>query len=40
MDCISLHQYGITNVVASLGTALTDNQARLLKRYVDRVIIS
>lgn len=40
MDCITLHQYGITNVVASLGTALTVNQARLLKRYADKVIIS
>ena len=40
MDCISLHQYGITNVVASLGTALTINQARLLKRYADKIIIS
>ncbi|MPQ42229.1 DNA primase [Clostridium tarantellae] len=40
MDCISLHQYDIKNTVASLGTALTDNQARLLKRYVDKVIIS
>ncbi|NLK93943.1 MAG: DNA primase [Clostridiales bacterium] len=40
MDCISLHQYGITNAVASLGTALTTQQARLLKRYADKVIIS
>lgn len=40
MDLISLHQYGITNAVASLGTALTVNQARLLKRYVSKVIIS
>jgi DNA primase len=40
MDCISLHQYGITNVVASLGTALTPNQAKLLKRYADKIIIS
>lgn len=40
MDLISLHQQGITNVVASLGTALTINQARLLKRYADKVIIS
>lgn len=40
MDCISLHQYGITNVVATLGTALTEYQAKLLKRYVDKVIIS
>lgn len=40
MDLITLHQYGIMNVVASLGTALTTNQARLLKRYADKVIIS
>jgi len=40
MDCISLHQHGITNVVATLGTALTEYQAKLLKRYVDRVVIS
>ena len=39
MDCISLHQSGITNVVASLGTALTINQARLLKRYTEKVVI-
>ncbi|MFU0825399.1 DNA primase [Clostridium sp.] len=40
MDCISLHQYGITNVVASLGTALTIEQAKLLKRYADKIIVS
>ncbi len=40
MDCIALHQYGITNAVASLGTALTLQQAKLLKRYADKVIIS
>ncbi|WP_207751697.1 DNA primase [Clostridium rhizosphaerae] len=40
MDCISLHQYGVTNVVASLGTALTTYQAKLLKKYVNKVIIS
>lgn len=40
MDVISLYQHGITNTVASLGTALTINQARLLKRYVNKVIIS
>lgn len=40
MDCISLHQHGITNVVASLGTALTPFMAKLLKRYADKVIMS
>lgn len=40
MDCISLHQYGITNAVASLGTALTTNQAKLIKKYADRAIIA
>lgn len=40
MDVISLHQSGIINSVASLGTALTENQARLLKKYAEDVIIS
>lgn len=40
MDCISLHQHGVTNVVASLGTALTENQAKLMKRYADTIVIS
>lgn len=40
MDAISLHQYGINNVVASLGTAFTENQARLLKRYANEIIIA
>ncbi|MFL0195833.1 DNA primase [Clostridium sp. WILCCON 0269] len=40
MDCIALHQYGITNAVASLGTALTVNQAKLMTRYADKVIVS
>jgi DNA primase len=40
MDCISLHQHGIANVVASLGTALTPYMAKLLKRYADKVIMS
>ncbi len=38
MDAISLHAHGVTNVVASLGTAFTVEQARLLKRYADEVI--
>ncbi len=33
MDAVSLYQGGIHNVAASLGTALTENQVRLLKRY-------
>lgn len=40
MDLISLHQYGIKNVVATLGTALTDGQGSLIKRYADTAIIS
>ncbi len=40
MDVISLYQYGVRNVAASLGTALTENQARLLKRYTGQVILS
>lgn len=38
MDCIALHQHGIKWVVAALGTALTMDQARLLKKYYDEVI--
>lgn len=40
MDCVSLHQRGIPNAVASLGTALTENQGRLLRKYSEKVIIS
>jgi len=39
MDAISLHQRGIDNAVASLGTALTEKQGRLLKRYKSKIII-
>lgn len=39
MDCITLHQYGINNAVASLGTALTMEQAKLLKRYSKDIYI-
>lgn len=39
MDCLSAWQYGIGHVVASLGTALTSAQARLLKRYTNQVIL-
>ena len=40
MDAISLYQRGITNVVASLGTALTEAQGRLLRKYAEQIIIS
>ena len=40
MDVISLHQRGITNVVASLGTALTEEQGRLLRKYSEQVVLS
>lgn len=39
MDCISLHQHGINNAVASLGTAMTNEQAKLIKRYTRDVYI-
>lgn len=39
MDAISLYQRGITNVVASLGTALTDAQGRLLRKNSEQVIL-
>lgn len=39
MDAISLYQRGITNVVASLGTALTEQQGRLLRKYASQIII-
>ena len=40
MDVVSLYQHGVRNVSASLGTALTENQARLIKRYTKNVILS
>ncbi|MDE6557988.1 MAG: DNA primase [Clostridia bacterium] len=40
MDTLSLYQAGFKNVVASMGTSLTQDQARLIKRYVDTVLIS
>ena len=39
MDTVALQKNNVTNVVASLGTALTENQAKLLKKYTDTVII-
>lgn len=40
MDVISLHQAGFDNAVASLGTSLTTDQARIIKKYVNDVIIT
>lgn len=40
MDVVSLYQSGVRNVSASLGTALTENQARLIRRYTKNVILS
>lgn len=40
MDVIALHQAGYTNAVASLGTALTERQARLVDRYAKKVILA
>jgi DNA primase len=39
MDAIALHQAGVTNAVATLGTAFTDEQAKLLRRWIDRVYL-
>ncbi len=40
MDVISLHQAGFDNAVAPLGTALTENQARMMTKYVSEVLIA
>ena len=39
LDLISLFETGITNVVAPQGTAFTENQARVLKRFVNEVVL-
>lgn len=40
MDVIAMHQAGFTNAIASLGTALTEGQADLIKRYKNKVVLS
>jgi DNA primase len=39
MDVVALHQAGVANAVAPLGTAFTDEQAKLLKRWAERVCL-
>ncbi len=39
MDVISLHQAGFKNTVAALGTSFTDEQARLISRYTNEIVI-
>ena len=39
MDAIALHQYGFDCAVASLGTSLTEDQATLLSKYTDQVVL-
>lgn len=39
-DLLALHQQGLTNVLASLGTAFTKEQARLLKRYTSKIYVA
>lgn len=40
MDVLAAHQYGETNVVASMGTALTEQQLRQLQRYTDTFVLA
>ena len=40
MDCVSSHQAGFTNVVASSGTALTPEQVKLLKRFTKNIVLA
>lgn len=39
MDCIALHQAGFCEAVATLGTALTEQQVGLLRRYCEQVVL-
>ena len=38
-DCLMAHQFGLTNVVATLGTALTSEHAQALSRYADEIVL-
>ena len=39
IDVVALHQYGFDNAVASLGTSLTEEQATLLSRYTEQIVL-
>ena len=39
LDCIAAHQHGFPNAVATLGTALTEDHCRILRRYVDAAVL-
>ena len=39
IDVVSMHQYGFDNAVASLGTSLTEEQAALITRYTEQVVL-
>ena len=39
-DVIVAHQFGVTNAIATSGTALTEDQVRLLKRFTDEVVLA
>ena len=39
IDVVALHQYGFDNAIASLGTSLTEEQAALMTRYADQVML-
>jgi DNA primase len=40
MDCIALHQAGISQTVASCGTSLTEPQAKLMRRFTENIIVN
>lgn len=40
MDVLAAHQHGVSNVVASMGTALTETQLRSLKRYTSKFVLA
>lgn len=39
MDCIACHQAGVTNAVATLGTAMTEDHLRFLRRFAEKVVL-